>query len=103
MVWRRALIWSVRVVSGNEVFEGEGGVVPEYGRVGIGRIEAGEARRRQPVPRRLPLRPCCLQPVAERHQFINLGNDAVLLGERAGGGMASARIQLARLRPGLTP
>ena len=69
------------MVSGGEVFEGEGSVVPKYYRVEIGRVEAGETRRRQPVARRLPRRPCYLQPVAERHQFIDLGDDAVLLGE----------------------
>ena len=69
----------------SEVFESEGGVVPEYGWVGIGRVEAGEDRPPKPVPRRLPLCPCCLQPVAERHQFIDLGDDTVLFGERGEG------------------
>ena len=59
--------------------EREAGVVLEG--FGIGRVEAGEARRRQPVARRLPLRPRRLQPVAQRHQLIDLGDDAVLLGE----------------------
>ena len=63
------------------MFKDEGSVVPEYYRVGIGRVEAGETRRRQPVPRRLPLRSRRLQPVAQRHQFIDLGGNAVLLGE----------------------
>src|SRR3546814_19533091 len=54
----------------------------EGGGVGIGRVQAGEARRRQPVAHRLPLRPRRLQPVAQRHQFLDLGNDTVLFGER---------------------
>ena len=53
----------------------------ERGRVGVGRVEAGEARGGQSVPRRLPLRSRRLQLVAERHQFIDLGDDAVLFGE----------------------
>ena len=70
-------------------------MVPEYHRVGIGIIEADKAHRRHPVPRRLPLRLGRVQPVAERHQFINLGNDAVLLGEgREGEGNAQQFFQL---------
>ena len=38
-----------------KVFEGETGVVPEYGRVGIGRIEAGEDRPLQPCPASSPV------------------------------------------------
>ena len=53
----------------------------ERGRVGVGRVEAGEARRGQSVSGRLSVNLCRLQPVAERHQFIDLGDDAVLFGE----------------------
>ena len=53
----------------------------EHRRVGVGCVEAGQARRRQPIPRRLPLSPRRLQPVAEGHQFIDFGDDAVLFGE----------------------
>ncbi len=81
IVWRSCLIWSGRVVRAARLFEREAGVDGEGGAVGIGRVEAGEARRRQPVARRLPVRPRRLQPVAQRHQLIDLGDDAVLLGE----------------------
>ena len=36
---------------------------------------------RQPIPPALPLRLRRLQPITERHQFIHLGDDAVLFGE----------------------
>ena len=65
----------------SEIFEGEGGVDPECRRIRIGRVEADETRRRQPVPRCFPLRSRRLQLIAERHQFIDLGDDAVLFGE----------------------
>ena len=60
--------------------KGEAGVGLEG--LGIGRFEAGEARRRQTVARRLAACPRRLQPVAQAHQFIDLGDDAVLFGER---------------------
>ena len=66
-------------MSDRQGVEREAGVVAEG--LGIGRVEAGEARRRQPVARRLPLGPRRLQPIAQRHQFIDLGDDAVLFGE----------------------
>ncbi len=56
---------------------------------GPGLIEASEARRREPVARRLPLGPRRLQPVAQRHQFINLGDDAALLGQGWKGGIST--------------
>ena len=80
MVWRSCLIWSGRVVSAGRASSAKRASVAKG--VGIGRVEAGEARRRQPVARRLPLGPRRLQPVAQGHQFIDLGDDAVLFGER---------------------
>ena len=50
-----------------EVVEREAGVTGEGRRIGIGRVEAGEARRRQPV--------------AQGHQLIDLVDDALLFGE----------------------
>ena len=79
MVWRSCLIWSGRVVSAGSASSAKRASSLEG--LGIGRVEAGEARRRQPVAHRLPLRPRRLQPIAQRHQFIDLGDDAVLLGE----------------------
>ena len=64
---------------GREGIQGEAGVVLKG--FGIGRVEAGEAGRRQPVARCLPLGPGRFQAVAEGHQFIDLGDNAVLLGE----------------------
>ena len=64
-----------------EVVEGEGDITLENRRLGIGCVEARQACRRQPIPRRLPLSPRRLQPVAEHHQFIDFGDDAVLFGE----------------------
>src|ERR1035437_5981630 len=34
-----------------------------------------------PIPPPLSLRLCSLEPITQRHQFIHLGNDAVLFGE----------------------
>ena len=56
-------------------------MVLKYRRVGVGRVEAGKACRCQPVARGFPVLPRCFQPVAERHQFIDFGDDAVLFGE----------------------
>ena len=76
MVWRSCLIWSGRVV--------RAGRAPSAKRAsawkdfGIGRVEAGEARRSQPVARRLAGPPRRLQPVAQGHQFIDLGDDPAL-------------------------
>ena len=61
---------------------------------GIGRVEAGEARRRQPVAHRLAACPRRLQPVAQGHQFIDLGDDAVLLGEGWEGKRNSATLPI---------
>ena len=47
----------------------------------IGRFEAGEARLREPISRNFPLGACGLQPIAQRHQLIDLGDDATLFGE----------------------
>jgi len=55
-------------------------MVPKRGRIGIRRVEPGEARRRQLVAHRLSARPRCLKPVAQGHQRINLGDDALLFG-----------------------
>ena len=64
-----------------EVVEGEGGVILKCRRVGVGRVEAGEARCRHPVARRLSFHSRRLQAVAECHEFIDLGDDTVLFGE----------------------
>ena len=79
MVWRRCLDLVGARGEGRQRVEGEAGVGLEG--FGIGRVEAGEARRRQPVAHRLAACPRRLQPVAQRHQFIDLGDDAALLGE----------------------
>ena len=81
MVWRRALIWSGRVVSGMRLSRAKAAWALKYPQVGIGCIEADEACRRQPVARRLSLCARFLQPVAQRHEFIDLGDDTVLFGE----------------------
>ena len=47
-----------------------------------GSVAGGEARRGQPVPRRLPFLLRRRQSVAERYQFIDLGDDAGLLCRR---------------------
>ena len=44
-------------------------------------VQAMQGCRRQPVPPALPLRLRRLQPITQRHQFIHLGDDAVLFGE----------------------
>src|SRR5262249_16160803 len=51
-------------------------------RFGIGCVNAVEGRPREPVASRLPLGPRRLQPFAHRHQLVDLGDDAVLFGER---------------------
>ena len=53
----------------------------KHRRVGVRRVEACEARRRQTVACRLPLRLRHPQTVTKRHQFIDLGHDTVLLGK----------------------
>jgi SMP-30/Gluconolactonase/LRE-like region len=67
---------------GRERSEREAGVSGECDRIVIRRAQACEACHGQPVARRLPLRPRRLQPVAQGHQFIDLVDDSVLLGER---------------------
>ena len=63
-----------------EVAEVEAGVLAEF--VGIRAVvQAMQGRRRQPIPPALPLRLRRLQPITQRHQFIHLGDDAVLFGE----------------------
>ena len=64
---------------GREGIQGEAGVVLKG--FGIGRVQAGEAGRGQPVARCLPLSPGRFQLVAQGHQFIDLGDDAVLFGK----------------------
>jgi hypothetical protein len=64
---------------GRQRVEGEAGVGLEGLRIRC--VEAGQARRRQPVTHRLAASSGSLQPFAERHQFIDLGDDAALLGE----------------------
>jgi hypothetical protein len=68
---------------GGEVVEREASIVAEG--FGIGLVEAGEARCGQPIARRLALRLRRLQPIAERHQLIDLGDNAVLLSDRREG------------------
>ena len=80
-----------------QVIEDEAGVVAEgvclpgwqVGRVGFcrvgGGVQAVQAGRHQPVAALLPLRFRRLQLVAQSHQFVHLGDDAVLLGERREG------------------
>src|SRR4051812_18380831 len=101
MVWRRAGIWlgwvvrrgrggGVRGVGGGGGVwvggggggggggEGEGGGVGEG--VGIGPVvRAGERCCPQPIPPVLPLLLRCFQLIAQRHQFIHFGDDAMLL------------------------
>src|SRR5680860_185902 len=60
---------------GGQRVEREAGVGLEGFR--IGRVEAGEARRREPVALRLPPCPRRLQPVAQGHQLIDLSDEAV--------------------------
>ena len=55
---------------------------PERIRIRIGRVEAGEGRRREPVACRLVFRARRLQPVAQGHQLVDLGHNALLLGKR---------------------
>ena len=64
---------------GGQRVEGEAGVGLEGFRVGC--VEAGEARRRQQVAHRLAASPRRLKPVAQRDQFIDLGDDAALFGQ----------------------
>src|SRR5262249_15706256 len=76
-----------------QILEDEAGVVAEgvcllgwqvgrasFCRVG-GEVQAVQAGCHQPVTALLPLRFRRLQLVAQRHQFVHLGDDAVLLGE----------------------
>jgi|GEM_PF-4286837 len=47
-----------------------------------GAVQAPQGRRRQLVPPALPLHLRRLQAITQRHQFIYLGNDSMLFGER---------------------
>lgn len=69
MVWRNCLIWSARAMSAGKASSAK--------RAPARKLEAGEARRCQPIARRLARLPRRLQPVAQ-----HLGDDAVLFGER---------------------
>jgi hypothetical protein len=75
MVWRRALIWSGRVVRAGSASRGKRAPVSGSGALRRARLAA--ASRSRPLaacPRRL-------QPVAQSHQLTGLGDDAVLFGE----------------------
>lgn len=64
-----------------ELVEVEAGVVLEGVRIIGWLIQAIQTGRRQPIPPALRRYLRRLQPIAQSHQFIHLGNDAVLLGE----------------------
>jgi hypothetical protein len=49
---------------------------------GIGRVQAGKARRGEPIARSFPLTARGFQAIALRHQLSDLGDDTVLFGER---------------------
>jgi len=69
-----------------EVVEVKAGVPAEGGGGlavggGGGLVNAGQAGCHQPVAPLLPSGPRRLQPIAQRHQLVDLGDDAVLFGE----------------------
>ena len=63
-----------------EVAEVEAGVLAEGLRVGA-LVQALQGRCHQPIAAALPLRLRRLQPIAQRHQLVHLGDDAVLFGK----------------------
>ncbi len=67
---------------------GQAGEMPEVevnvlaeSRHNVRRVQPIQRCRRQPIPAPFPLRLRRLQPIAQRHQFIHLGDYAVLFGE----------------------
>ncbi len=60
--------------------EMEVGVIAEGGRIVVGIVQAIQTRRRKPIPPSLPLRLRHLQPIAQRHQFVQFGDNLTLLG-----------------------
>ena len=64
---------------GGQGVDGEARVGAEGCGVRVGRAQPGEAGRSQPVAPFLPRRARRLQPVAQRHQFIDLRHDTLLL------------------------
>ncbi len=73
---------------GGEGVEGEAGVGAEGLGVGVGRGQAGEAGGGQSVAGGLAHGAGRLQPVQQRHQLIDLRDDAVLFGEGRRGGIS---------------
>ncbi len=80
IVWRSCLIWSARTVNAGSASSAKRASSRKVS--GSGALRRARLAAVQPVARRLPLVPRRLQPVAQRHQFIDLGDDALLLGER---------------------
>ena len=66
---------------GGEGLQGKAGVGLEGIRVGFGGGQAGEAGGSQPIPYRLAPRAGLFQLITQRHEFIDLGHDPLLLGE----------------------
>ena len=80
MVWRSCWMCSGRVVRRGRWWRWKRACSRKL--VGVGAVvQAMQGRRRQPIPPALPLRLRRLQPIAQRHQFIHFGDDAVLFGE----------------------
>ncbi|PJG48174.1 hypothetical protein CAF53_07920 [Sphingobium sp. LB126] len=65
-----------------QVVEREAGVDREGRLIGIGHVQAGEAGRCQTVAGSFSLLAGLFQPIAQCHEFVDLGDDAVLLWER---------------------
>ena len=79
MVWRSCLIWSGRAVrAGSASSAKRASSWKVSGSGALRRARLAAASRSRAASR---LRPRRLQPVAQRHQLIDLGDDAVLLGE----------------------
>ena len=79
MVWRSCLIWSGRVVRAGSASSAKRASAWKVSGSGALRRARLAAASRSRVASRL--RPRRLQPVAQRHQLIDLGDDAVLFGE----------------------
>ena len=79
MVWRSCLIWSGRVVrAGSASRAKRASAWKVSGSGALRRARLAAASRSRVASRARPRR---LQPVAQRHQLIDLGDDAVLFGE----------------------
>ena len=82
MVWRRALIWSVRVVSGTKFSRAKAAWFRNTTGSGSGALRREKTAPPPACPASfLPRCAPFLQLVAEGHEFIDLGNDTVLFGE----------------------